>query len=416
MPRVETIADAFAGPSSRGRAHRFAPFWLILLVVLFSGCAGDRSEISGAGQSTTLTLTSPPNRLVFQRSLAGEAFIPIAGECPWPSAMMEARLLPLQPVGKPTRWASLGVAKTDGHFQGRLFAKSGWYALEVRARGPRDVTLVTTVERVGVGEVFVVVGHSVAQGGDMNLPGATDDRVNTVAWPTPENQRRDYERTGVAGFLPPLVGTAFTNDVQPAPFGHGTYFWARFGELVAREQNVPVMIFNAAFGGTSLGHWAKSARGESFEHGFVKSAIRMPYINLPNTMERYLKVTGVRAILADQGQNDWPEPDANVVFTNYLTWVERARADLGFPQLAVVVNRQTPPGNRVQIRQAQERMFREVPHCFPGPDYDQLLPGDRPDKIHLGESGAQKAAQLWAGALDARFFKTAVPFQSPEER
>jgi hypothetical protein len=259
--------------------------------------------------------------------------------------------------------------------------------------------------------VFVVAGHSVAQGADINLPGATDDRVNTVAWPTPENSRRDYERTGEARFLPPLVGSAFSNGVQPAPFGHGTYFWARFGELVAREQNVPVMIFNAAFGGTSLAHWAKSARGESFEHGFVKAAIRMPYINLPNTMERYLKVTGVRAILADQGQNDWPEPDANVVFTNYLTWVERARADLGFPQLAVVVNRQTPPGNRVQIRQAQERMIREVPHCFPGPDYDQLLPADRPDKIHLSESGAEKAAQFWADALDTRFFKTAVPFQ-----
>ena len=40
------------------------------------------------------------------------------------------------------------------------------------------------ISRVCVGEVFIGVGHSVAQGGQTNLPGAMDDRVNTIAWPT----------------------------------------------------------------------------------------------------------------------------------------------------------------------------------------------------------------------------------------
>ena len=69
----------------------------------------------------------------------------------------------------------------NGGFSGRLPAPAGWYALALRTRSATGIVATATVERVGVGEVFIVVGHSVAQGGDINLPGSTDDRVNTIA-------------------------------------------------------------------------------------------------------------------------------------------------------------------------------------------------------------------------------------------
>jgi hypothetical protein len=207
------------------------------------------------------------------------------------------------------------------------------------------------------------------------------------------------------------VGAHFAGDVRPAPFGHGTYFWAQFADRVAAAQGVPVLLLNAAFGGTSLEHWAKSARGEQFEHSFVKSPLRMPYVNLHHALRRYATVTGVRAILADQGQNDWPENDAGKVFTNYVTWVEQARADLAFQALAVVVNRASPPGNRPIIRRVQEQMIREVPHCYAGPDYDTLRQSDRYDAVHFSASGLPHAAQLWADALTPKFFQQAVPYQ-----
>ena len=46
-----------------------------------------------------------------------------------------------------------------------------------------------------------------------------------------------------------------------------------------------------------------------FEHWFVSSALRLPYNRLERTLTRYCAVRGLRAILADQGQNDWPETD-----------------------------------------------------------------------------------------------------------
>jgi len=362
----------------------------------------------GAAAKTSLSITSPTNRLVFQRSQAGNATIAVAGNCAWSGVAVEARLVDVA-TGKAGDWHALGTVHPDSGYRGQLTIAAGWYSLEVRAQGKGNVAT-AMVERVGVGEVFVVVGHSVAHGGLINLPGATDDRVNTIALPAGDMEmQRRYRFTGDPRFLPDVVGTHFDSNVQPAPAGNGTYFWAAFAEHVAKAQNVPVLLLNAAFGGTSLEHWAKSARGEPFEHPFVPASIRMPYIRLEHALTKYCAVTGLRAILADQGQNDWPEKDESKIFANYRAWIEQARKDAHFPGLAVVVNRQSPPDGFGQIRRVQERMIKEVPFCFPGADYDTLAKEDTVDRIHLSESGEKRAARLWAEALNATFFKNAVP-------
>ncbi|MEO7098397.1 MAG: hypothetical protein ABI162_03475, partial [Luteolibacter sp.] len=246
----------------------------------------------GSMAKTKLSVTSPANRLVFQRNQAGNATFSVTGSCAWSGAVVEARMVDAA-TGKTGDWISLGTVQPDSTYRGSLAVAAGWYSLEVRARG-EGRSAVAIVERVGVGEVFVVVGHSVAHGGAINLPGAEDDRVSTIALPAGDlESQSQYKFTGDPRFLPDTVGIHFDSDVQPAPAGNGTYFWARFGEHVAKSQNVPVLILNAAFGGTSLEHWAKSARGESFAHPFVVSSIRMPYIRLEHALKKYCSVTGV---------------------------------------------------------------------------------------------------------------------------
>jgi hypothetical protein len=120
--------------------------------------------------------------LVFQRDLKGMASVPISGTCSGDAQRVEARALAADDVSESTSWTAVDGAPFQGSFSGDLALKGGWYRLEVRELAPENlVRSLAVVERIGVGEVFIVVGHSVAQGGDINLEGATDERARTIA-------------------------------------------------------------------------------------------------------------------------------------------------------------------------------------------------------------------------------------------
>jgi hypothetical protein len=354
--------------------------------------------------SGSITASSPESRIVYQRNNANTGLVRIAGTCAGVSRV-EARLVARQ-GGTSTDWTTIDDS-TPGAYSGSLAGSGGWYQLEIRGFDGASVVATTSVDRVGIGEVFVVVGHSVAHTGVDNIAGASDDRANTI--PLLGGATQDnYTNTGDPQHLPRAFGH-YGSGVSPAPFGGNNYFWARFAEVLAQRKNVPVIVYNAAFGGTSLEHWAKSSQGIQFEHGFVKSSIRMPYINLYNALKTLVQPTGVRAILADQGANDWPNPDEDQVLGYYQTFVNQARADLGHGSLAIVVNRATPFMTVHLIRRVQERMIG-TSSCFAGPDYDTLAPEDRYDGTHLSLAGQSKAAQMWSDALTDGFFASSQPW------
>jgi hypothetical protein len=359
----------------------------------------------------SLSVGTPIHRTVHQRNNANRAVIPISGSCPAASTRVEARLLAVNPgQGASTDWAVADPSPAGGSFGGSLSAPGGWYRLEVRALQGEAVVASGAVERVGVGEVFVACGHSVAHGSEQNIAGAADERVNTIPMDNQSTLFANYNSTGLAQYLHPPGFGFFGTGIKPAPYGYGNYFWSKFGEHLAQRLNVPVFFYNAAFGGTSLEHWSKSSQGIWFEHSFVNASIRMPYINLYNTLKSYVPLTGLRAVLSDQGQNDYPQTNEDLVLGYYQTWVNQARADLGFAPMAVVVNRATPFMTQPHIRRVQERMI-QTPYCFAGPDYDTLAAEDRYDGTHLSLSGQAKAAQMWADALGDGFFASSAPYQ-----
>ena len=68
---------------------------------------------------------------------------------------------------------------SKGYFNGRIKMKGGWYRLMLRASKNADVVYEKQIEKVGIGEVFVISGQSNAQGvPNSNSTGAKDDRVN----------------------------------------------------------------------------------------------------------------------------------------------------------------------------------------------------------------------------------------------
>jgi hypothetical protein len=367
--------------------------------------------IFGYGISNdSLSITYPTKRIVFQRNNNNTAIILVKGDCPASATSVEARLVArVKGQGSTTKWIKIDNAPAGGSYKGIITGTGGWYNLEVCAKTKRKQIAAAMLERVGIGEVFLIAGHSVAQGGDINMEGSSDDRVSTVQLNEKSDTFEIYLKTGDPQYLPAPVFVQAASGVAHAPFGHHSYFWSNFGQKLAEKENVPVLIYNAGFGGTSLEHWAKSAHNIQFEHGFVRSGIRMPYINVYNTLTKYIPLTGIRAILADQGQNDAGQKDPDTILNNYRIFIAKAREDLHYPELALVVNRQMP-SSAPQVKVAQEKMTKE-PYCFPGPDYDTgLLKEDKVDGIHLSAQGLPKAATLWVNALTPDFFEKSKPW------
>lgn len=366
-----------------------------------------------------MQITTPINRQIVQRSIYNSANVSIAGTYENAPAKIRCRFVPIREgQGTATGWQD--VSFSGGTFNAMVLVRGGWYSIEVEALTSYGVAEAKTqVGRFGVGEVFVVVGHSIAQGSLFTIDGTADDRVNTIPLVVPVEQTK-HVRTGLLADMPPIVFGQFGTGVSPAPFGPNCYFWSKFGEYIAVKQNVPVMIFQTAFGGTSLEHWSRSSQGDPFPLFSVNPNIRMPYINLKNTLLAYVAVTGLRSLLIDHGQNDQIETDEDKIFQYYQTFVNQARADVGHLSMAAVINRQTPyltidagykggtpPLHR--IRRVQERMAAS-PYCFAGPDMDTgIALNERSDYSHFNELGMAKAAVLWSNALTPAFFRYSEP-------
>ena len=361
---------------------------------------------------------TPLNRQVIQRDNKNAAVVSFSGTYTRQPNKIRVRLVPIKAnQGVVTDW--LEIPFQDGSFSGKITARGGWYSLEAENLNDSGVAQETaSVAHFGIGEVFITAGHSVAAGGVSYINGASDDRVIAIPMEIPfEVSRRG--QTGSLEDMPPIKFAQFGTGVADAPFGYNCYFWSKFAELVVERLNVPVLMYQTAFGGTNLQHWADSSQGIEFPLFSVPPAWHMPYINLKHTIQKYIPVTGLRAVLVDHGQNDYPEKDEDLLLNRYLTWVNQARTDVGQSTLAFVINRQTPfltvdptyqgLGPQVQIRHVQEKMS-VTPNCFAGPDYDTgLVVADRFDNIHLSDSGQAKAAVMWSNALTNAFFEQSIP-------
>ncbi len=368
-----------------------------------------------------MQITTPLSRQIIQRGNNNAAYVSLIGSyssSPGP-AKIRARLVPVVTgQGVATDWQELSFA--NGQFSGKLLGRGGWYKIDIEALTSYNVAQESaSVDRFGIGEVFCVVGHSVAQGGVDYVPGTSDDRVSTIPLETTVDAS-PHVKTGKIEDMPAVKFVQFGTGVRPAPFGPNNYFWSDFGGRLAARLGVPVQIYQTAFGGTNLEQWAKSSQGIAVPVFSLTPSLLFPYVNLKHVLQAYVPITGLRALLIDHGQNDYQEKSSDVLLARYRQFVDQARSDSKQPALPAVINRQTPfltvdsgykggEGPQTQVRQMQERMVA-TPNCWPGPDYDTgLVVSDRFDYIHLSLAGQTKAAALWASAVSDNFLRQSSP-------
>lgn len=366
-----------------------------------------------------IVVSFPVSRVVFQRSANNTATLRINGYIAQPMDRIEARIQARNGQGTSSDWVVIDRELTGGTFSGDLPAVGGWYDLELRGIQQDQTVSTTRVERIGVGEVFIIAGQSNAQGMYDDMASAADDRVNAVNY---------YDQTQSAQEPSIDVLNRFSHLDQGgriAPRGLGSWCWGKLGDLLAQRFNVPILFFNAGYEGTAIKNWRESAelgRTESIYESGSYYAAGQPYANLRVSLQFYTHMLGVRAVLWQQGE---AEGFTNSTFDSYVsdlqTVINQSRRETG-KAVAWVVARDSYSGDsrgaRADIIRAQNQVIATVSNVFAGPNTDGIqIPRQRPprtaatfDDVHFDVIGLAEVAQAWNTSLSDNFFRSASPF------
>jgi len=346
-----------------------------------------------AKANPAITLTSPLDYQVIQRSSKKKGVVTISGEVTDATAknlIVEARLS----NGSTGKWQRLSFDRKRGSFESRMDAAAGgWYRLEVRARVGADVLAESAVEHVGIGEVFVIAGQS-------NSANHGEEKQNT--------------RTGLVSAFDGKRWR-LANDPQPGASGGGGSFMPLFGDAIAERFHAPVGIVACGVGATSVREWLpKGARfpnpptltghvrqlpeGEWESNGtiFATFAERI----------RQLGRHGFRAVLWHQGESDANQADASrtlcgELYRDYLEQLIRStRREIGWKAPWFVAQASYhQPGDEASpgIRAAQAAVWKDG-LALQGPDTDALKGALRDSEgrgVHFSGAGLRAHAEEW---------------------
>ncbi len=376
-----------------------------------------------------IKLTSPQNRAVYQRNGYGYSAVTVAGSYEKQVDKIEARLIPVQAgQGGDTDfqdWKTIKTLPLNGNFSTVMSVRQGWYRLEVR--GSLNGTIigdVVSVDRVGVGEVFIIAGQSNAEGvSTIQGIGANDDRVNCYS-------KQNDLRFGGTDKISLSDFSKLDANTNIAPRGPNGWCWGKLGDLLVSRLNVPVMFFNAAFGGTTSDVWARTARGETAYNPYAGEIYynTLPYKNLSDVLHYYTTQLGVRAVLWCQGEGDNYTQgklfvSAVTYKANLQTVINRTRDESG-KNISWVVSltsatgycNNCPPGTYAnpddKIIEGQKSTIGDskLTNIFQGPATDGIQNPGRDGGVHFIGNGLVQLAEAWNNSLNDNFFQTSIPY------
>jgi len=313
-----------------------------------------------------LTVLSPRNWQVFQRQSREEGPIIISGRTRLEADEIEVRITGKSLTGKlPGEWRVLPFDKDSRSFSVAMsFPAGGWYCLEARSCKDGKIVAESTVEKFGVGEVFVGAGQS--------------NSTNCGQFKTKQT----------SGMVSSFSGEHWqpADDPQPGPHDktQGGSFWPAFGDAMAAKYGVPIGVATTGHGGTSVVQWQPD--GELFSW----------------TMTRIhqLAPMGFRALLWHQGESD-VERSSEEYYGRLKEVILASKAVAGweFPWFVAQVSYHNPDKpSFASTREAQERLWKEGV-ALEGPDTDQLT-GDCRDYdgkgIHFSPKGLKIHGEMWA--------------------
>ena len=400
--------------------------YILLTTILFS-CFTSISSIA------QITISYPTSRAVFQRNNSNLSPVYIAGNYTNFADKIEARAVArsMSPAqGTTTSWTIIQSNPSNGYYFGTLNVSGGWYDLEVRYSNGTTVLGIGSVQRIGVGEVFLIGGQSNATG-DSDLknqgnygPMANDDRVSIV------NYTITYPTNYGSVVLPRAEFSRLDSTFNIAPFGVSAWCWGALGDTLSKRLNVPIAFFNGGWSGTGSNAWRESANDSTATpFNFFTMPRGMPYGNLRAALHFYIAQFGIRAVLWHQGETDnVQEVTRNTYGNNLKTIITKSREHTNKTNLAWVVSRASRfKGFQIvksrtwqPVIDAQNDVIglngnaqpNYTTQVFEGPATDGLIgPNVRTsDSIHFVGNGHRILANVWNQRLNTAFFTNSTPY------
>ncbi|MDQ6477395.1 T9SS type A sorting domain-containing protein [Dyadobacter sp. LHD-138] len=362
---------------------------------------------TSASFGQAIKIAFPSTRIVIQRDQTNKAKINITGTFTKAVDRIEAHLKTRTgEAGTEVAWTTISSNPTGGVFSGNLTAIGGRYDLEVRGmKNNVQIEAPVVIERVGVGEVFFIVGHSNAAGGSSPSVGAANDMVSSINPKAIDPVKYDrYFSTGNPDLLPPMIFSQLCGECGMAPGVKDiSFFWGKLGDLLVDQLKVPILFYSAAFGGTNMEQTYMAAYDIPFTHSFVNYNIRMPYVNIRNGFKNYVPLTGLRAILSGHGVNDRFVADPENSFKkNNNGVIAKTRSESGYNELPwmVAISGWDGDGRIYALENAQRSIILTTPNVWEGGKLNDIdNSGRNADKVHFNVAGQNAAAQKWFDAI-----------------
>ena len=313
-----------------------------------------------------MVLVTPQQYQVFQRRSKDEGFMKISGRVETPCDELQIRVTGRSISGPlPGNWQGITLQSEQKDFNSELSVPSGgWYQVEVRVFREGHPIAEETVEKVGVGEVFVGAGQS-------NATNCGEEKTQQTS-----------------GMVSSFGGTdwCLADDPQPGvqDDSEGGSFWPTFGDALYARYQVPIGVAVTGFGGTSVKQWEP---GKDLFNWMMKRI-------------HALGEQGFRAVLWHQGESDFETPGEEY-FQKLSEVIQASKEQAGweFPWFVAQASYHNPEKTSFpQIRKAQAKLW-EKGIALEGPDTDTLT-GDHRDErgkgIHFSAKGLRIHGRMWA--------------------
>jgi hypothetical protein len=349
----------------------------VALMNFSAPCVRAADEPKTMPKDGPIIVLSPRELQVVQRETKSSGHVVVSGRVKPDCDKVEVHFAGKDMNGKelPDQWSDVPyVAQSKGFFAKVPVPAGGWYTVEVRAsKGGQPVGDVVKIDKVGVGEVFVIAGQS--------------NSTNSGQFQTKET----------SGMVSSFSGLFWRLADDPQPGTHdkskGGSPWPAFGDAMYAKFKVPIGIASTGFGGTSTMQWQPDAKEELFPW-FMKRV-------------NQLGPGGFRAVLWHQGESDaigGVSTDDYIARLTNVIKTSKQQAGWEFPWFIAQVSYINPEKMKIDtIRDAQKKMW-DAGTALEGPDTDTLT-GDSRDHegkgIHFSPKGLKAHGEMWADKVGA---------------